>query len=149
MKKSARLASVVKMAESEEHKAMQAYGQCQQQLEEHKGRLGQLVEYRSEYLAQFHERAGEGISVRQMQSYRAFISQLDRGIEEQGRVIDAMKLDLESKRREWFGKRTKTQAIDKVVEQHITNEQVLDNKREQKESDEISQICSGGQVVFD
>ncbi len=139
MKKSVRLASVVKIAESEEHKAMQSYGQYQQRLEEQKGHLGQLVEYRSEYLAQFQQRAEVGISVQQMQRYRAFISQLDSGIEEQNRVIGSIKLDLEAKRREWFSKRTRTQAIDKVVEQHLTNEQLQDNKREQKENDEYSQ----------
>lgn len=149
MKKSVRLASVVKIAESEEHKAMQSYGQYQQQLEEQKGRLGQLVEYRAEYLAQLQERAEVGISVQQMQRYRAFISQLDNGMEEQNRVIGSIKLELEAKRHEWFSKRTRTQAIDKVVEQHLTNEQQQDNKREQKESDEYSQTSSTVYAPFD
>lgn len=140
MKKSVRLASVVKIAESEEHKAMQNYGQYQRRLEEQKGHLEQLVKYRSEYLAQFQQRAEAGISVQQMQRYRAFISQLDSGIEEQNRVIGSIKQELEAKRREWFSKRTRTQAIDKVVEQHLTNEQLQDSKREQKENDEYSQI---------
>ncbi len=149
MKKSVRLASVVKIAESEEHKAIQAFGHCQQQLEMHKGRLRQLMEYRNEYQQQFNQRASNGISVAQMQSYRAFISQLDLGIEEQNRVIGSTTLEVEAKRREWFTKRTKTKAIDKVIEQHITKEQAQESKRDQKECDERSHSSYRGQIMLD
>ncbi len=149
MKKSVRLASVVKIAESEEQKAIQAFGYCQQQLEVHKGRLRQLTEYRNEYQTQFDQRAGNGISVAQMQSYRAFISQLDLGIEEQNRVIGSTTLELEAKRREWFSKRTKTKAIDKVIEQHVTKEQAQESKRDQKECDERSHTRHCGQIMLE
>ncbi len=149
MKKSVRLASVVKIAESEEQKAIQAFGHCQQQLEKHKGRLQQLTEYRNEYQTQFDQRAGNGMSVAQMQSYRAFISQLDLGIEEQNRVIGLTTLELEAKRREWFARRTKTKAIDKVIEQHVTKEQAQESKRDQKECDERSHTRGCGQIMLE
>ncbi len=149
MKKSVRLASVVKIAASAEQKAIQAFGRCQQQLEMHKGRLRQLMEYRNEYQQQFDQHARNGMSVAQMQSYRAFISQLDLGIEEQNRVIGSMTLEMEAKRREWLTKRTKTKAIDKVIEQHISKEQAQESRRDQKESDERPHISRCGQVVFD
>jgi len=149
IKKSARLASVVKIAESEEQRAAQALGECQQQLELHRARLEQLVGYRGEYLKQLNERAGNGISIMQIQHYRAFISQLDRGVEEQNKVIGSVQIEIESKRREWFNKRTKTQAMDKVVSKHIYQEQIIEGKRDQKESDERAQVMRCDRVALD
>lgn len=149
VKKSVRMASVVKIAESDEQKAARALGECQQQLEMCHQRLEQLQDYRSEYLSVFNEKAGGGISITQMQRFRAFISQLDNGIEEQQRVIGGVQLEVEQKRQEWFGKRTKTKAMDKVVEQHRYQEQLIAGKRDQKESDERAQVMRCGMVAFE
>lgn len=149
MKKSARLASVVKIAESEEQRAAQALGECQQQLALHRARLEQLVDYRGEYLKQLNEKAGNGITIMQMQHYRAFISQLDRGVEEQNRVIGSVQIEIESKRRDWFNKRSKTQAMSKVVSKHVYQEQVVENKQDQKESDERAQVMRCGRIALE
>ena len=149
MKKSVRMASVVKIAESDEQKAALALGECQQQLEMCHQRLEQLRGYRGEYLSAFNEKAGDGISITHMQRFRSFITQLDNGIEEQQRVIGNVQLEVELKRQEWFGKRTKTKAMDKVVEQYRFQEQVIANKRDQKESDERAQVMRCGMVAFE
>ncbi len=149
MKKSARMASIVKVAESDEQRAAQALGKSQQQLDVHRERLEQLVDYRSEYVKQLQERASGGISVSQIQSYRAFISQLDLGIEEQHKVIDNMQLDVESKRQEWFARRSQTQAMDKVMSKYHYQEQLLEGKRDQKESDERAQGQRCGMLAFE
>ena len=149
LKKSVRMASVAKIAESDEQKAAQALGECQQKLEVCRDRLEQLVGYRSEYLSAFNEKAGHGISINQMQRFRSFISQLDHGIEEQQRAIGDAQLEVELKRQEWFGKRTKTKAMGKVVEQHRYQEQLIAGKRDQKESDERAQVKRCGMVAFE
>ena len=149
MKKSVRMASVVKIAESDEKKAATALGETQKQLDQCCERLEQLQGYRCEYLSAFNEKAGNSISIAQMQRFRAFLSQLDYGIEEQRRVIGNVRLEVEYKRQEWFGKRTKTKAMDKVVEQHVYQEQMLAGKLEQKESDERAQMMRCGMVAFE
>jgi flagellar FliJ protein len=149
MKRSQRLDSVVKIAESEEQGAARELGECQRQLEEHQSRLSQLQSFRLEYTSRLQQRAGLGISALQMQSYHAFIAQLDRGIEEQRRVIQSVLMQVEYKKQHWFTKRIRTQAMDKVRSQYVYQEQLMDNKQEQKECDERAQNMRSELMAFE
>ncbi len=140
MKKSARLSSVVKIAESHEQSAAQALGESQQQLEGTQQQLALLMSYRDDYIAQLNRRAENGISISQMQSYRTFIAQLGKSIESQHSVIDKCEQNVEAKRQAWFAARRQTQAMDKVIAKYICQEQLLEAKQDQKESDDRSQL---------
>jgi len=142
VKRSKRLESVVKIAESEEQAAARVLSESQQQLNAQQTKLSQLVEYRAEYARQLQQQASVGIAARQMHSYQSFISQLERGIEEQQRAVAQCKLKLEEKKQQWFTKRIKTRAMDKVMGQYLHKEQLEADKREQKVSDERAQAMS-------
>jgi flagellar FliJ protein len=142
MKKSRRLQPVVKVAESREQQAARALGESQSQLSQAQQRHAELLRYKEEYLQRFHAAGKVGMNAAQMEDYRQFLVKLDQAIEQQRQVVEQAAQVLETKRRHWFEKRTKTQALDKVVSRYQSAEQRQQDRQEQNEQDEHAQQTS-------
>ena len=87
-------------------------------------------------LARFQEASAQGMSVGQLQEYRAFLGKLDDAIEQQEKVVAASVATHSTHRNDWKQKRTRTQALGKVVERYRKEEVKLADRNEQKENDE-------------
>lgn len=139
MKKSKRLEPIVKLAENDEMNAARALGECQNRLNAHQARLSQLVSYRRDYVERMQRQGLAGMMVSQMQSYQRIIAQLEHGINEQTRIVENARTELEKMKNRWFESRTRTQSMDMVHGQYIRQERMHDQRREQKECDERAQ----------
>jgi flagellar FliJ protein len=139
MSPSKRLKPVQKLARNREQDAARTMGRSHQTLQQEEAKLLQLKLYHQEYLERFDEAAKQGISANRLQEYRAFLARLDLAIREQENVVEHSKIDHSSKKLNWRKKHTRTEALNKVVNRHETNEKRAEDRREQKESDERSQ----------
>ena len=61
---------------------------------------------------------------------------LKKAIEQQTRVISQIEVQFEVARRQWLAARGKSKAIETVVNQHLTREQLQEDKRDQREIDD-------------
>ena len=77
MSPSKRLRPVQQVAASKERKAARSMGQAKQNLAQQEAKLFQLKLYHQEYLERFQQASAQGISVTQLQEYRAFLAKLD------------------------------------------------------------------------
>ena len=136
MSPSKRLRPVQQVAASKERKAAKSMGQAKQNLAQQEAKLQQLKAYHQEYLERFQQASAQGISVTQLQEYRAFLSKLESAIQEQEKIVADSATRHSSHRENWKQKRTRTQALGKVVERYRKEERKTEDRNEQKENDE-------------
>ena len=136
MSPSKRLKPVQQVAANREQKAARSMGQARANLAQEEAKLAQLKQYHQEYLTRFQEASAQGMSVAQLQEYRAFLGKLDEAIEQQQKVVAASMATHSTHRDDWKQKRTRTQALGKVVERYRKEERKVADRVEQKESDE-------------
>ena len=136
MSPSKRLKPVQQVAANREQKAARSMGRARANLAQEEAKLAQLRQYHQEYLARFQEASAQGMSVGQLQEYRAFLGKLDDAIEQQEKVVAASVATHSTHRNDWKQKRTRTQALGKVVERYRKEEVKLADRNEQKENDE-------------
>ncbi len=147
MTRSERLAPVSKVAEKRERDAVKVMSDCQRAVDEHEKRLIELNNYRDEYSKRMQAAGREGIDPSKLNDYITFIRKLDDAIAFQKKEIEKSKRIYELKKSEWMALRTRSQALDKVVDKYKQEEQQVKDRREQKESDERAQYT--GKKVSD
>lgn len=139
MNKSQRLKPVTEIANANERDAARHMGQQQNVLQQHKDKLDELINYRSEYVEKMVTAGSAGIGAGQMQDYTRFIRRLDEAIIFQRGQIELANRQLEVKQREWQATHTRSEALNKVVDRYRTAEIREQDKREQNENDERAQ----------
>lgn len=139
MNKSQRLKPVSDIANANERDAALHMGLQQGVLREHKNKLDELINYRSEYVEKMVSVGSVGIGAGQMQDYTMFIHRLDEAIVFQRNQIKLATQQLEVKQREWQAMHTRSEALNKVVDRYRIAEVHERDKREQNENDERAQ----------
>lgn len=139
MTRSERLTPVTQIAEKRERDAIRIMGECQRSVDDHEKRLIELKAYRDEYCERLRNAGSKGIDPSRLNDYTIFIRKLDEAIVFQGQQITSVKKIYERKKAEWMVLRTKSQALDKVVDKYKKEERRQEDKREQNESDERAQ----------
>lgn len=139
MTKSQRLAPIAHIAESRERSASNVLAQAQRILNECEARLSELLSYRDEYQRRLHEAGTVGLEAGHMQEYLLFITKLDQAIGRQREMLTETTLAYEQQKTRWLALHSKTLALDKAVERCRSEESRMDDRREQRESDERAQ----------
>ncbi len=136
MTRSKRMKPVKEVAEHREQDAARALGREQDRLAAERGKLQQLIAYRDEYALSFESRGGKGVNARELQNFRAFLGRLNAAIEQQGKVVAQAEQACEAQRRQWLQRRSRSQALGKVMDRYHRDEARERERREQAASDE-------------
>ncbi|HEA26128.1 MAG TPA: flagellar export protein FliJ [Ectothiorhodospiraceae bacterium] len=138
-RKSKRMQSILKLAQHEEKSAIEALGESSRNVEANIKQLEELRRYRAEYREQLLQQGENGFSAAKMQQFQQFLHKLDEVIEQQkGQIVVSEKVK-EQRREMWLEKRTRTNALDKVTQRYQASEAQEEQRRDQKESDEMAQ----------
>lgn len=140
---SKRFKPVQRMAESQEQKAARSFGQSQRLMHDQEARLEELRRYHQEYLQRFQETSQMGMSVAQLNEYRAFLAKLEMAIDAQKKIVLASQKNRTSQMENWQQKYMRSQVLDKVVTRHANEDLKSMASQEQKEMDERSQRGRG------
>ncbi len=132
-----KLAPVVKHIDKNEQQALQAVAYSQQQLKKQQDSLAQLMDYKSDYM-QRHQSGLVTCGAVQFKEFRRFLDQLDETIERQQLRVASAERELDFKRQKWKLKRSRSEAMHKVVDRLQTSEELQIQKSEQKMMDEIA-----------
>lgn len=139
MAPSERLKPVRGIAERRERTAAQAYTNAQRALQSQQDKLEQLRQFQQEYQGQFDAACRGGLSVGELQEYRAFLARLQQAVSQQETAVETShQAHLDTQRR-WQAQHVRTQAIGKAIERLRSEESQDQERREQKESDEYAQ----------
>ncbi|CAI8867529.1 MULTISPECIES: flagellar export protein FliJ [unclassified Pseudomonas] len=137
--RAARLAPVVDMAEKAEKTAAQRLGYFQGQVRLAENKLADLDGFRLEYLERWVERGREGVSGQWLLGYQGFLAQLGTAIDQQRQSLAWHQNNLNQARDGWQQAYARVEGLRKLVQRYIDEARQLEDKREQKLLDELSQ----------
>ncbi|MCW8826402.1 MAG: flagellar export protein FliJ [Gammaproteobacteria bacterium] len=138
-RKSKRMQSILELAKHDEQAAIEALGESNRIVEAHIKQLEELKLYRDEYRQQMLQEGEAGFSAGKLQQFHQFLLKLDEIIVQQGQQIVVSEQIREQKRVAWLESRTRTNSLDKVAQRYRETENEEDQRRDQKESDEVAQ----------
>ena len=137
--RAARLAPVVDMAEKAEKTAVQRLGYFQGQVRLAESKLGDLERFRGEYQQQWIERGAKGVSGQWLMGYQGFLNQLETAVDQQRQSLLWHQNNFEKARDSWQQAYARVEGLRKLVQRYIDEARALEDKREQKLLDELSQ----------
>ncbi|MCQ3003308.1 flagella biosynthesis chaperone FliJ [Pseudomonas syringae] len=137
--RAARLAPVVDMAESAERAAVQRLGHFQGQVRIAEGKLNDLEQFRLDYQQQWIDKGAHGVSGQWLLGYQRFLTQLDTAVDQQRRSLVWHQDNVEKARVSWQQAYARVEGLRKLVQRYIDEARQLEDKREQKLLDELSQ----------
>jgi flagellar FliJ protein len=143
MNRSKRLQPVQRITESREKDAARVLGEFQKQLLQLQQQLAELERYREEYRNYYQQCGGAGFSAQKLLQLQHFLSKIGQAITQQQQAIINAQAQCELKKKLWFQARSRTHALDKVAERYQQDEQLQENRREQKDNDEFAQRHRG------
>ena len=133
-----RLQPVVQHTDKKEQHALQEVARSQGLLEIEQARQTQLQDYKREYLQKKKTDIGVFTPL-ELQEFNRFMQQLEYTIERQLDVVKMRQLEVEQKRDAWNATRIDAKVMHKVVEKLRQQEFVEQERKEQKELDDITQ----------
>jgi flagellar FliJ protein len=137
--RAARLAPVVDMAEKAEKTAVQRLGYFQGQVKVAESKLADLNAFRLDYSQQWIVRGSTGVSGQWLLGFQGFLAQLDTAVDQQRQSLVWHQNKLDKAREEWQQAFAKVEGLRKLVQRYREEAQRLEDKREQKLLDELSQ----------
>lgn len=137
--RAARLTPVVEMAENAERQAAQRLGQFQQQVNLAQTKLAELDRFREDYQLQWINRGGQGVSGSWLVNYQRFLGQLESAMTQQRQSLTWHQNNLNNARGTWQQAYARVEGLRKLVQRYIDEARMIEDKREQKLLDELSQ----------
>ena len=137
--RAARLAPVVEMAEKAEKTAVLRLGHFQGQVRVAESKLADLEAFRLEYQDQWIVRGSSGVSGQWLLGYQGFLAQLGTAIDQQRQSLNWHQNNLNKARDTWQQAFARVEGLRKLVQRYRDEAQQLEDKREQKLLDELSQ----------
>ena len=137
--RAARLAPVVEMAEKAEKTAVLRLGHFQGQVRVAESKLADLEAFRLEYQEQWIVRGSSGVSGQWLLGYQGFLAQLGTAIDQQRQSLNWHQNNLNKARDTWQQAFARVEGLRKLVQRYRDEAQRLEDKREQKLLDELSQ----------
>jgi len=134
-----RLAPVVDMAEKAEKTAVQRLGYFQGQVKVAESKLADLNAFRLDYSQQWIVRGSTGVTGQWLLGFQGFLAQLDTAVDQQRQSLVWHQNKLDKAREEWQQAFAKVEGLRKLVQRYREEAQRLEDKREQKLLDELSQ----------
>lgn len=138
MKRSARMGKIVDVKCAIEKAASASFASIASELQFHENQLKQLFIYRKEYQEKHAKKLRSSTSVHRMRDYQHFTATLDKAIEQQEKMVEGTRLQMECSRTNWLEKKQDTKKVSRVTEKFLQREVAEQLKTEQKESDELS-----------
>jgi len=142
-KRSERLKPVQQLAGEGEKDASKELGRTEQALSEQEARLHQLRQYREEYRDMFEGKGDRSVDPRRLRDERAFLARLDDVIRQQESVVESKLDEYEQQREGWIEARSRVNALDRAADRYRATEHREQDRREQREQDELSQRKPG------
>ncbi|HEX2791747.1 MAG TPA: flagellar export protein FliJ [Steroidobacteraceae bacterium] len=143
MKRSKRLEPVGALAQETERECAVQMASVQGRVADAERRCAELKRYLEEYRDMFRRRATAGIGVTGMRDYQTFIARLGEAVRQQEGVIAQLQADCERARARWLEAAARSSAVRKVIANVRSEDQRLEERRSQKESDEHAQRLGG------
>jgi flagellar FliJ protein len=135
MKKSRRMQILVNLAKGKEDSAAQQLARDTAKVQHDLQKLSELREYAGQYES---ERNLLGLSAYLTTNYQHFVDRVRQAIVQQESAVGRSEQQADMSMRRWLQARSKTKSMDWLKEKNHKAELVLEEKQEQRQSDEFA-----------
>src|SRR3569833_2876524 len=132
------LETVRQVALSAERREATRLAECMRRLEDKNQKLNYLKQYLDEYTDVLRDKGNQGMTVAALRLRRDFVHQLNVALGQQSGAIDAAERLVAEQRARWVAAKRKLDAIDDLIARQKTHEARAENKKEQREHDELA-----------
>ena len=139
MSKEKRFSSIKRIRQIKEDEVIKRLGAAQRNLNESEHFLGQLSEYRSQYLAKLQEKLRQNTDSSTLQNYHHFMQQLDAVIAKQRNKIQENQHHVHQQQSDWRKANRETESLSWLINKMQAEQQLAENRREQRITDEYGQ----------
>lgn len=139
MRRSQRVQPVLELAENKVQELARALGQEQQRLAQMQLQLTELERYRDLYQQEMKARGQDGLDIRQLREFHAFVERLESALRQQQQGLSQQQQRCDQVRGKYLTERARAQALDKVIERYRNEESAQLARREQNELDDLVQ----------
>jgi flagellar FliJ protein len=139
MKRSDSLDMVQQVTARTERERAEKVGAAERHLVEMQQKLAALEKYRTEYEAGFQSRAGAGLDVIGMRDFQIFLARLGEALAQQRELVTLAQRALDAERTHWREAAQRQHVVETLAERWQSEESRAANRRDQNESDELSQ----------
>jgi flagellar FliJ protein len=143
MKRSKRLQPVRELAEEGERECALQVANLQKRLDDAHKRGAELQRYLVEYQSMFQQRAAAGMGVAGLRDYQTFLARLTDAVRQQDSVVAQLEAECARARVSWLAAAARKSAVSRVIENARSEDQKLEERRSQKETDEQAQRRGG------
>lgn len=142
MKRSERMQTVERVVSDVEKKRAEALAARERHVTECEQKLQELESYQKSYAEQFQTRAGAGIGAAGLRDFQTFMLRLGEAVKQQTQLVAKAKADRDAERKVWQHAAQRAEAVGGLVERWQKEEQRLQDKQDQRDSDERAQRIS-------
>lgn len=139
MKRSERLDVVQQAAARTERERAERVGAAERHLAEMQQKLAALEKYRNEYETGFATKAGAGVGVVGMRDFHTFLAKLGEAMVQQREYVALARNALDAERSNWREAAQRQHVVETLAERWQGEEARAEVRRDQQESDELSQ----------
>lgn len=135
MKKSQRAQLLVDIAKRKEDTIARQLAADKAKVQQDQDKLEELKEYAGQYES---ERNLLGLSAYLTTNYQHFVDRVQQAIRQQEAAVGRSQQQANMTMRGWMEAKTKTKSMDWLKEKHHKQEMLLEDKKEQRQSDEFA-----------
>lgn len=139
MKRTRQIAPVQKAFSAVEQERARDMGAAARKLDAAQEKLAELRRYRDDYTANFEARARTGSGVAALRDFQAFLARLDLAVRQQEQIVNQAREEQVAQTRNWQVAARRSRALDTVVERWQGEERRLEERQEQRQTDERAQ----------
>ena len=138
MKREQRLRPLHDLAGQNERNCALRLADCERRIAAGEQRYQELVRYRLEYEQLFHVRASGGAPMRGLREQQVFIARLAEAVRAQRTLLEQLRAESAQVLELWRDAATRKQVVGKVIEHARWEEFMSQEKRQQRELDELA-----------
>ena len=139
MKRAKRLEPVQQIVDDAQRRLAMSVAAFEKRVLEGEAKLQELQRYKGEYEQQFSQRAGRGIGATDLRDYQAFLGRLAEAIKQQQALVARARSEHQAERVKWQEALKRSKALGHVVERWQAEERHMNDRRDQRETDERAQ----------
>ncbi|MCK6265481.1 flagella biosynthesis chaperone FliJ [Vibrio sp. ZSDE26] len=134
------LGFLLEQSKDREDQAVLALNQARAELTNYYEQLSQIEQYRLDYCQQLIDRGKSGLTASQYGHLNRFLTQLDETLAKQKQAESHFKGQVDNCQEHWMDIRKQRRSYEWLLEKKQTEQQKLQDAREQKQLDEFSTL---------
>ena len=138
MRQVKQLETVQRVASDEERRRAERLAAAEKRVKDCEAKLAELSAYQADYAGDFARRASSGLDGARVRHFQTFLARLGEAVRQQSEIVDRARAERDAELESWRHAARRAQMVGRVVEHRRAEVRREGDRREQRESDELS-----------